>query len=58
MVAMVTAGDIESAIDAVKIDWPEANEWRFHDIANDTNLGDRFPVDNWMQERIKSYNSK
>jgi len=43
--AVVDAQDAEDAKKAVKIDWPEAEEWRFaHSVEPDYIPGDRFPV--------------
>jgi hypothetical protein len=39
---------------AVRKDWPEATEWRFvREVASDFSPGDRFPLSDWMKERMQ-----
>lgn len=50
--ALVTAEDETAAKQAVRIDWPEAERWRFcNQVADDFLPGDRFPLKPWMKER-------
>lgn len=55
--ALVRADSEEKAQDAVKHDWPEADEWRFCEERGNTELGSRFPPNDWMKERM-SYNDQ
>ena len=50
--SLVEAEDVDSAKAVIQIDWPEAEEWRFCDETNSHNLSDRFPLSDWMIERI------
>lgn len=55
LVAMVLAKDPSELIDAIRKDWPEFDgEWRFSDdIEHYRELGTRFPLKPWMEERIE-----
>ena len=55
--ALVIAMTEENAKRIIKVDWPEADNWRFCYEKEGTNLSDRFPVSEWMQERINDYNA-
>ena len=52
--ALVAAEDERRAEAAVKVDWPEAEEWRFcEERADDWRPTDRFPIESeWARERI------
>lgn len=54
MCATVEAESEDAAREAIRRDWPEAEEWRFCEPRPDKKieLGDRFPLDDWMVERI------
>ena len=53
IVALVEAGSEEAAWKAVRLDWPEAVRERFCEAREDSYLpGDRFPLSDWMKERI------
>lgn len=55
LVAMVKANSPDNTKEAVKKDWPEADEWRFiQEIKPLVIPGDRFPLKDWMEERYKS----
>lgn len=52
--ALVNADSRESAENAVHIDWPEATEWRFcYERECDFLPGDRFPLSDWVRDRLK-----
>lgn len=51
--ALVVADDEEQARAIVLVDWPEAERWRFCDPKPNAQMGDRFPLSDWMIERIK-----
>lgn len=52
--ALVEAVDEEGAKLAVLKDWPEAGEWRFcEQFGLSWQPNDRFPLSDWMQERIQ-----
>ena len=55
--AVVDAESEEAAKAAVRVDWPEAEKWRFcEEKPRDWKPGDRFVVregkDNWIKERL------
>ena len=51
--AAVDADNEEGAKSTVKIDWPEAGEWRYcEQRADDWMPNDRFPLKDWMVERL------
>lgn len=55
MVALVEGNDIADATDAILKEWPEqeANIWRFfRSFGDDEKLSDRFPLADWMKERM------
>ena len=53
LVAMVSADTEDEAKDVVKIDWPEAREWRFCDRMLKIGPPDgRFPLKTWMLDRL------
>ena len=54
MVAMVNVKSDSEAKDAIKVDWPEANEWRFCETKFNLALSDRFPLDGWAKERFEN----
>lgn len=54
--AWVRAGDEEAAKAAVLRDWPEAAEWRFCEQRGHVETGGRFPLSDWMRERM-AYNA-
>ena len=37
---------------AVYADWPEAERWQFCEEHDGSALSDRFPLSDWMRERI------
>lgn len=52
--ALVEAESEEEAENAILQDWPGEKEWRFlSQVEKDYDLGDRFPLSDWMKERIK-----
>jgi hypothetical protein len=55
--ALVEAAGPSDARDAVYIDWPEATQntdWRFfEEKPADFVPGDRFPLSDWMNERVQ-----
>jgi hypothetical protein len=54
--ALVVARHEAAARDAIIKDWPEAlehSDWRFFDcVGNSWELSDRFPLSDWMKERM------
>lgn len=53
--AVVAAADEGAACAAVLQDWPEATDWRFCDEKPaDWMPNDRFPLSDWMRERLRS----
>jgi len=58
--ALVKAKDDDEAFYNIQIDWPEItpDHIRFCYITDNTRLGDRFPIQPWMQERIKLFENK
>jgi len=51
--ALVEAADEQTAKAVVLIDWPEAEGWRFVSaVPNDWRPMDRFPLADWMIERL------
>jgi hypothetical protein len=50
--ALVRAKDEYWARAAILIDWGEARDWRFCEPREDTELSDRFPLSDWMIERM------
>ena len=54
--AMVVAPNEKGAIEVVQKDWPEAEEWRFIEQKDTVELGDRFPVKDWMGPRFEQFN--
>lgn len=57
MCALVVGENQIHAEEIIRVDWPEAEEWRFCNRASSTTLSNRFPVSDWMQERIELYNA-
>lgn len=53
--AMVKANTPEDARGFVKVDWPEADEWRFTDQIHTTTLSDRFEIKPWMHKRMSEF---
>ena len=49
--ALVDATNEDDAKAAVIKEWPEAERWRFCN-EHDGDLGDRFPLSDWMRERM------
>ena len=56
--AMVRAVSEVQAKDAVLDDWPEAGEWRFCDPRKTPEVTDRFPLKDWMRDRLKTPNAE
>lgn len=53
--AVVSADDDDHAATCVMQDWPEAIGWRFINKKPDDFIpGDRFPVSDWMVERLST----
>jgi hypothetical protein len=50
--AMVQATSEPEARAVVTKDWPEAAKWRFCDPRETPEVTDRFPLEDWMRERI------
>lgn len=50
--AMVKSDSEQNAQEAIRKDWPEAQEWRFCEPKTDLELGDRFPLNDWMKPRF------
>ena len=51
--AWVKANCEEKAKEAIRQDWPEAEDWRFCDEKEKPTNSSRFPVSDWMIERFK-----
>lgn len=51
--ALVRAESEDAAKAAVREDWA-ADVWRFCDLRPKINLGDRFPLEDWMRPRFKA----
>jgi hypothetical protein len=52
--ALVSGTCEADAMTAIWREWPEANEWRFfQEVSNDWRPTDRFPIKDWMKERIE-----
>ena len=54
--ALVIATTEENAQRITKVDWPEAEDWRFCEETETTELSDRFPYPDWAEKRVKDYN--
>jgi len=54
--AMVKAQSKDEAEQIIKLDWPEAKDWRFCDERVAGTLSDRFPLSDWMVERFETVN--
>jgi len=52
---MVKANTPEDARGFIKVDWPEADEWRFTDQIHTTALSDRFEIKPWMHKRMSEF---
>lgn len=52
IVAMVREETEDAAKKAIKKDWPEATEWRFCNTVENTTMNDRFPLSDWMVQRM------
>ena len=52
LVAFVIGNSEEEAKAAILKDWPEAEEWRFCQEKENKDLSDRFPLSDWMKERM------
>lgn len=51
--ALVKGKDARAARKAIRKEWPEAGDWRFeNNVASDWLPGDRFPLTDWMRERL------
>ena len=53
--ALVVGSSPESAKASIKLDWPEAEEWRFIDQVQTTALSDRFEIKPWMHKRMSEF---
>ena len=53
MCALVSADSEEAAKQAIRKDWPEAEEWRFCEKKESLELSDRFPLSDWMEPRFR-----
>lgn len=53
--AYVAAENEDAVYDAVRIDWPEAGNWRFCEERDKLGESDRFPPSDWMKERMKAF---
>lgn len=55
LVALIKADGEEQASASIRKDWPEFDGgWRFiHEVGADWVLGDRFPLSDWMKERMR-----
>lgn len=52
--ALVEAESESNAKADIKLDWPEAERWRFvNEVATDWLPGDRFPLPDWSAARIR-----
>ena len=49
--AIVEADTEDQAEDVVLQDWPEAEKWRFCNEMKSPEVGDRFPISDWMRMR-------
>lgn len=56
LVAIVTSISSDDVREIVHIDWPEVTNWRFIEKKSTLLLNDRFPLTNWMIERINNFN--
>lgn len=52
--AMVEAPSVEIAKRIILADWPEAEDWRFINETASFELGDRFPLSDWMKPRFEN----
>lgn len=53
LVALIEAADEDAALRAVTADWPEIAGWRFIETCGpEFRLSDRFPLSDWMKQRI------
>lgn len=57
IVALIEAEDEKTAEQVIKKDWPEWSVWRFiYERDSDYQPpGDRFPLSEWMRQRIKNH---
>lgn len=55
LVALVDVKECKDAEENVKLNWPEAEDWRFCEDKEDKAFGDRFPLEDWMVDRGCSY---
>jgi len=54
LVALIEAEDKEAAEKVISTEWPEWTSWRFiEEVADDYLPGDRFPLSDWMEDRLK-----
>lgn len=51
--AWVKAMTADEAQQIILKDWPEADDWRFCDPSNKIEANDRFPLNDWMKERLE-----
>jgi hypothetical protein len=51
--AMVRADSEQDARAVIWEDWPEADQWRFCEQQKTLELGDRFPLADWMRPRFE-----
>jgi len=52
--AWVQAANEVEAKNIIKLDWPEAERWRFCEKKDSIEPSDRFPLEEWMEERFAS----
>lgn len=55
LVAMVAAEDEAHAKAIIQRDWPEVVEWRFVEQRVELDVGDRFPLGDWMVPRFERH---
>ncbi|HHN9180003.1 TPA: hypothetical protein ACP63B_002856 [Escherichia coli] len=51
LVALVDAETEEAAKEHIRLNWPEASEWRFCEDKTDKTFSCRYPVQDWMVAR-------
>lgn len=52
LVAWVRASNERMAKARVRVEWPEAKEWRFCEERERVELSSRFPLSDWMRSRM------
>ena len=53
--AYISADNEEEVFNTIKLDWPEISEFRFCELRDNYIPSDRFPLADWMIDRVKVY---